>query len=133
MAFGTFDIFHKGHVSYLNQAKKFSQVLMVVVARDKNVLEIKGQKPQNNEKERLKNIKESKIADLAVLGNLKDKYAFIKKIRPDIICLGYDQKVDMPELKKRLLEFNLKNVKIKRLKPYRPGIYKSSKLKGLGR
>jgi len=32
------------------------------------------------------------LADRVVLGNLKNKYAIIKKFKPDIICLGYDQK-----------------------------------------
>jgi len=35
MVFGTFDIFHPGHRSFLNQAKKYGNYLIVVVARDK--------------------------------------------------------------------------------------------------
>lgn len=128
MAFGTFDIFHLGHQSYLKQAKKLGDYLIVVVARDKTVFGIKKQQTENGEQERLKVIKNSDLADESMLGNLKDKYWVIKKFRPDIIALGYDQKVNLRELKEKLTEFNLKT-KIIRLKSHKPKFYKSSKLK----
>jgi len=127
MVFGTFDIFHPGHRSFLRQAKKFGDYLIVVVARDKTVARIKSN-VLNGERKRLRNIKESKLADKLILGSLIDKYAAIKKYRPDTICLGYDQKYFTRGLKKKLDNFGLKN-KIVRLKPYKPGTYKSSKLK----
>ncbi|HLC71304.1 MAG TPA: adenylyltransferase/cytidyltransferase family protein, partial [Candidatus Nanoarchaeia archaeon] len=34
MCFGTFDILHPGHLHYLQQAKKYGDYLMVVIARD---------------------------------------------------------------------------------------------------
>lgn len=128
IAFGTFDVFHPGHRSYLKQAKKLGDFLIVVVARDKNVLRIKNKKVLNKEQKRLEEIKKIKIADEVVLGNLKDKYAVIKKYKPDIIALGYDQAVDLKELKNKLKDFNLKS-KIIRLKSHKPEVYKSSKLK----
>ncbi len=128
MAFGTFDIFHEGHKSYLKQAKVLGEYLIVVVARDETVKLIKKQKAVNSEKERLRILKNSGLADEAILGNLKNKYATIKKYRPDIIALGYDQKTNLAELKEKLKEFKLQT-KIVRLKSYKPEIYKSSKLK----
>lgn len=128
MVFGTFDIFHSGHKSFLRQAKKYGDYLMVVVARDKTVKEVKGQVTRDKEQIRLKNIKKNKLADRAVLGGLGDKYAVIKKYKPDVICLGYDQKFFVQGLKKMLKNFELKT-KIVRLKPCKPEIYKSSKLK----
>ena len=128
ITFGTFDIFHPGHESYLEQAKKFGDRLIAVVARDKTVLAVKGQIAKNNEQERLKVVKDSGLADEIILGNLKDKYAVIEKYRPDVIALGYDQKVDLPELEKKLQEFKLET-KIVRLKAFKPEIYKSSKLR----
>jgi FAD synthetase len=126
LIFGTFDIFHKGHQSFLRQARKSGCFLTVVVARDKTVKKVKGRLPKNAEKVRLKNIVESKIADKVILGGLGDKYAIIKKIRPDIICLGYDQIAFVEKLEEKLVAYGLKNVRIKRLKPYKPEIYKSS-------
>ncbi len=125
MAFGTFDVYHKGHENYLRQAKKLGEYLIAVVARDKTVAIIKKQEARNSEQERLKNVKSDGLADEVVLGDLKDRYAVIEKYRPDVIALGYDQKVDLVELKEKLKEFNL-NAKIVRLKSFKPEIYKSS-------
>jgi FAD synthetase len=128
VVFGTFDIFHPGHRSFLKQAKKLGDYLIVVVARDKTVARIKSN-VLNGERKRLKNIKESKLADKVILGSLTDKYSAIKKHRPDVICLGYDQKYFIDGLKEELEKSNLQKTKIVRLKPYKPEIYKSSKLK----
>lgn len=128
MTFGTFDIFHAGHRSFLKQARKFGDYLIVVVARDKTVAKYKKQDTRNKEQIRLRKIKNSKLADKVILGGLRDKYRVIKKHKPDIICLGYDQKFFVQGLKNKLKSFKLKT-KIIRLKPYKPEIYKSSKLK----
>lgn len=127
IAFGTFDIFHKGHASYLKQAKKLGDRLIVVVARDKTVLEFKRQQANNGEQDRLETVKNSGLADEIILGSLKDKYSVIEKYRPDVIALGYDQKVDLSELEKKLQEFKLET-KIVRLEAFKPEVYKSSKL-----
>ena len=145
MTFGTFDIFHPGHESYLSQARKLGEYLIVVVARDENVLRIKGALPKNNEKRRLevvlaqrfdlkgeKNASEVEprgaLADEVVLGSLVDRYAVIEKFQPDVIALGYDQKVNLEELEKKLQEFGLQS-EIVRLKSFQPEVYKSSKMK----
>jgi FAD synthetase len=129
MVFGTFDIFHPGHRSFLKQARKFGDYLIVVVARDKTVAMIKKQKPENKEAVRVKIIKNSKLADKVILGSLTDKYSAIKKYRSDVICLGYDQKFFVDSLREELKKASLPKTKIIRLKSYKPGIYKSSKLK----
>lgn len=128
MAFGTFDIFHKGHQSYLEQAKKLGDKLIVVVARDETVMRVKKQDARNKEQIRLKNLKSSGLTDGVVLGGLKNKYAAIEKYRPDAIALGYDQKTNLAELKEKLQELKLQT-KIIRLKSFKPEIYKSSKLR----
>ena len=97
----------------------------MVVARDKTVKKLKRKLPKQNEKERLKAIKKLKIAKKVILGSLGDKYQIIKKIKPDTICLGYDQKFFVKNLLRKIKEFGLKT-KIIRLKPYKPEIYKSS-------
>ncbi|MCK5490568.1 MAG: adenylyltransferase/cytidyltransferase family protein, partial [Candidatus Pacebacteria bacterium] len=91
MVFGTFDIFHKGHEDFFRQAREFGEYLIVVVARDENVLKIKGKLPRDNEDMRQEKIVESKLADKVILGNLDDKYKVIQEYKPDVICLGYDQ------------------------------------------
>lgn len=93
--------------------------LYVVLARDINVKKIKGHLPKDNEKERMKKLQRIKIADKILLGYkyYKNRTKIIKKINPQIICLGYDQ----PNV-------NLRDNKIKiiRLKAYKPKQYKSS-------
>jgi FAD synthetase len=128
LVFGTFDIFHKGHESFLHQAGKLGNFLVVVVARDKTVQKIKGKLPKNREKVRLEKIRASRLADRVILGNLGDKYKVIKKVQPDIICLGYDQRAYVNKLAGKLFAFKMKNVKIERLKAFESDIYKSSKL-----
>lgn len=128
MVFGTFDLFHPGHKNFLKQAKDQGDCLIVVVARDKTVTELKKCKPANSEQYRLKKVKERKLADKVILGGLGDKYKVIKKYKPDVICLGYDQKYFTKNLRSKINGLGLKTRVIK-LKPYKPEVYKSSKFK----
>jgi len=128
IVFGSFDILHKGHFYFLKQAKSYGNYLIVVLARDKTIEQLKNRKPLNNEKKRKANLEKIDIVDKVLLGNLKDKYKVIEEQKPDIICLGYDQKFFVNSLKQELAKRNL-NIKIVKLKPYKPEIYKSSKLK----
>lgn len=124
MCFGTFDILHLGHLNYFKQAKKHGDYLVVVIARDQNV----KKKLIFNERERLKLLQSLEIVNQAVLGDLTDHFKIIKKINPDIICLGYDHQIKRSELKGKLSKFGL-HPKIVRMKPYQEQKYKSSKIK----
>lgn len=128
IVFGTFDIFHKGHESFLKQARREGDFLLVVVARDETVAKIKKQKPRNKEQKRKRILESSHLADKVILGSLSDKYAVIKKYQPDVICLGYDQKAYVYKLKDKIKEFGLDKNKIIKLKSYYPEKYKSSLL-----
>jgi FAD synthetase len=128
MAFGTFDIFHEGHKSYLTQAKKLGEYLIVVVARDETVLRVKSEWTKNSEEERREVVEKSGLADEVVLGSLEDKYAVMEKYQPAVIALGYDQRVDLSELTEQLKNRKLK-AEIVRLKSFQPEKYKSSKLR----
>lgn len=128
MVFGTFDIFHKGHINFLQQARRQGDFLIAVIARDETVAKIKKQKTRNKEKKRKRVLENSNLVDKVILGNLGDKYAIIKKYQPDIICLGYDQKAYVDKLKDKLRQFGLEKTQIKKLKPFHPEKYKSSLL-----
>jgi cytidyltransferase-like protein len=121
MVFGTFDGLHKGHVNFLKQAKNLSEksVLIVSIARDRNVFKIKGAYPRKKERERMMLIKKSGLADKVILSGIKNHLPHIIKEHPDVIALGYDQTAYVTNL----------NVKIVRLKPYQEKIYKNSLLK----
>jgi FAD synthetase len=124
MGFGTFDGIHPGHLFFLRQLKKLGDEVFVVVARDGNVGKIKGNPTCFSEQERLEAIKKTGLADRVFLGHATDFYYRIKKFRPDVIGLGYDQKADIEDLKK-----TFPNIKIVRLKALRPEKYKSSILR----
>lgn len=124
MVFGTFDLLHPGHIYMLKEAKKMGDFLVAVIARDETVLKIKGKYPKNNEQKRLENIKKLAIADKIILGGKEDKFAVIAQEQPEIIALGYDQKIIVDNLEERVG----KNVRIVRLAAFKPEIYKSSKL-----
>jgi len=129
MVFGTFDILHKGHEYLLKTAKSQGDELYITLARDKTVLELKGQPPKFNEKIRAKNLTTKyKFIKKVVLGNITDKYKTLEKVKPDIICLGYDQTFFVDNLEKELKKRKIK-AKIIRLKPYKPELYKSSKFR----
>ena len=129
LVFGTFDIFHLGHESFLKQAREFGDYLIVVVARDKTVEKVKGKLPRNSEIIRQRAVIKSNLADEVVLGSLKDKYQVIKKYQPEIICLGYDQEAFVENLLEKLKEFGLEKTRVIKLKSYYPEKYKSSKLR----
>lgn len=128
MAFGTFDYFHAGHENYLKQAKALGDTLIVVVARDATVKLVKNHDAHGNEKKRLRDVANCLSVDKAVLGNLDDKYKVIKKFRPNVIALGYDQFAFTYNLQKYLINEKI-DAEIVRLEPFHPQAFKSSLLR----
>lgn len=121
IAFGTFDPLHKGHESFLSQAKELGYLIVVVAHQDKVRIK-KNHDPRETDEQRLKKVKKLNIADEVMLGEKGDELNLLEKIRPDIIALGYDQKIPEP------LKNKVKKYKIITLKPFKPEIYKSSKI-----
>lgn len=127
MCAGTFDTIHPGHLYYLSEAKKYGNKLIVVVARDETSERMKGKKPLHNEKERLENVRSLEIVNEAVLGKQGNIFNIIEEIKPDVICLGYDQKVQKQELEDELKKRGIK-AEVIRISSYMPHVYKSSKM-----
>ena len=128
MVFGTFDHLHAGHQNLIEQAREHGDQVIALVSRDKTTEIIKSKAPDSNEKKRVKNLEKTGWADNIILGDPNDKYKAIKKIRPDVIALGYDQFVFTQQLHRVIFENKL-NTRIVRLEPYYPEIYKSSLMK----
>lgn len=122
LAFGTYDVFHKGHEYFLREAAKLGDRLVVVVARDANVERLKGRKPHHAEGVRLQNVAAFEVVDEARLGYEEwgKHLEVLTDVAPDVIALGYDQKAKLPQ------EWEPKAV---RLESFEPEIYKSSKLR----
>jgi FAD synthetase len=128
MCFGSFDILHPGHIYFLKEAKKLGDKLVVVIARDSTIQEIKSFTPKYNEKQRVEHIRDLKIADRVMLGYEADKYEVIEEINPDVIALGYDQDSFADKLEEEMEKRKMKP-EIIRLKSYKEEHYKSSKLR----
>lgn len=122
---GTFDIIHPGHLSFLKQAKRRGNFLIAVIGRDATVKRVKGCAPYFNERERRQNLKALNVANKVVLGNYGDKLSIIEKLKPDIICLGYDQKAYTKNLARELKKRGL-NPRITRLKSHQSEKHKTS-------
>ncbi|MCX6776204.1 MAG: FAD synthase [Candidatus Micrarchaeota archaeon] len=128
MAFGCFDILHMGHYTYLKNAKKLGDKLIVIVARDSTIRKFKKRESVLDEESRRKLVESLKFVDSAILGSTGDKYRIIKKIKPDVIALGYDQKQDEDILKKKLKEMGVKTKVVRIRKSFNPKLNKSSVL-----
>ena len=128
LAFGSFDVIHPGHMFFLREAKKMGDKLVVVVAKDSTIREIKSFEPKYKEHERLEHVRDIPYVDKAVLGYEGDKYKIVEEFNPDIIVLGYDQDSYSEKLPEELKKRKLK-AQIQRLGSFKPHIYKSSILK----
>ena len=121
MLFGTFYVLHPGHEYVFKQARRYGDYLIVIIARDVTVLNIKKHCPQNSERKRASNLRKTGCAEKVILGNVGDKMKVVKTENPDVIALGYDQNNFIKEL-----TTTFPKIKIKRLKSYYPKKYKSS-------
>ncbi len=127
MCAGTFDMIHPGHLYFLSESRKYGDKLIVVIARDETSEKFKGRKPMHNERTRLEAVRMLEVVDEAVLGKKGSIFEIIEEIRPSVICLGYDQKVQKQELEDELKKRNLK-ADVVRIAGYMPNVYKSSKM-----
>ena len=107
LAGGCFNKIHKGHIYFLSKARELGY-LVVVLANDRN-----NKKPYAIPAvKRKKNLEKLEIADKVVIGHVNDFSKVVKKEKPDIVVLGYDQK--LPEgISKRI-----KTVRIKKYGKY---------------
>ena len=128
LVFGSFDHLHPGHFSFLLDAKRYGDELIVCLGREETIKKFKGKKPKYSEKERKQHLEITGIPTKILLGEITDKYKVIEKVKPDVICIGYDQDSFTKNLKEELKKRKI-NAKIIKLKPYKEHIFKSSKLK----
>ena len=126
LVFGTFDGVHEGHRAMLREAKLLGTYLIVAVAPDAIVKETKGTLPKYSSAQRISMIKNERLADDVVIADSEmHSWRIVKKYKPDIVALGYDQ----DELKASLeeyLENSVKKPTIVVLKAHQPDKFKSS-------
>ena len=98
---GCFDILHKGHISYLSDAKACGDVLVVGLNSDASVRRLKGEsRPIIDENSRSFVLSNLKAVDYVVIFDEQTPCEIIGALKPDIHVKGGDyKKEDMPETK----------------------------------
>ncbi|MBI5404366.1 MAG: D-glycero-beta-D-manno-heptose 1-phosphate adenylyltransferase [Ignavibacteriae bacterium] len=92
---GCFDILHRGHIEYLEQAKTLGDYLVIGLNSDKSVKRIKGDsRPVNNENDRAYVLDSLKVIDAVIIFTEDTPYNLIKEVVPDFLVKGGDWKED---------------------------------------
>ncbi len=93
---GVFDILHRGHASYLAQARALGASLVVGLNSDASVKMLgKGDdRPINSEADRQALLAALESVDMAILFTEQTPVNLIEKIRPDIYVKGGDYEID---------------------------------------
>jgi len=89
---GTFDLLHPGHISLLNSAKAYGDILLVAMDSDDRVKQLKGSsRPINNQETRktiLENLKP--VDSVKIFSNEEELIEIIKRFSPDVMMVGSD-------------------------------------------
>jgi cytidyltransferase-like protein len=93
---GVFDILHRGHVTYLAQAKSLGKSLIVGVNTDASVKMLgKGDdRPINQESDRMALLAALESVDLVVCFQEQTPVDLMRLIRPDIYVKGGDYQIE---------------------------------------
>lgn len=92
---GCFDIIHKGHVTYLNEAKKLGDLLVIGLNSDASVKRLKGpERPINNETDRQYVMSQLKPVDFVEIFTEDTPLNLILKVQPKILVKGGDWKIE---------------------------------------
>ena len=88
---GCFDILHRGHATYLQQAKKLGDLLVVGLNSDESIRRLKGDtRPINNLEDRAFLLAALESVDYVIPFNEDTPYQLIKHIIPDVLVKGAD-------------------------------------------
>jgi len=95
MTNGCFDILHPGHVSYLKNAKKLGDKLIVAVNSDDSVRRLKGEgRPINPTSHRMDVLAGLESVDYVVPFSEDTPQRLIAKLLPSILVKGGDYKIE---------------------------------------
>ena len=88
---GCFDILHFGHISYLENAKSITDILVVALNSDSSIKRIKGKsRPILKLKNRMSIIAALESVDFVTYFNQNTPNEIIKLLKPDILVKGGD-------------------------------------------
>lgn len=92
---GCFDILHRGHVTYLQQAASLGDHLLVGLNSDASVRRLKGpERPINGERDRAFMLAALRFVDDVVLFTEDTPRELLARLRPDILVKGGDYRVE---------------------------------------
>ena len=99
LANGCFDLFHVGHVRYLEGAKQLGDFLIVGINSDRQVRKLKGEnRPYMPENERAEIVSAFRFVDAITIFDEPTVEQLIVALRPDFHAKGTDYTVDsVPE------------------------------------
>lgn len=92
LAGGCFDILHIGHITFLENAKKAGDILILLLESDEAIKLLKGEKrPINNQKNRAKILSSVEFVNLVIVLNkpfeTEDYQKLVSEIKPDVIAV----------------------------------------------
>lgn len=91
ITFGTYDIFHEGHIKLLLRARKLGDRLIVGISTDQMSFEKKGRYPMYNQEVRKLIAENIKGVDLVFYEeSMEKKKEYIEKYNADILVMGDD-------------------------------------------
>ena len=91
ITFGTFDVFHVGHVRVLNRSAALGDRLVVGVSSDKLNFAKKGRNPVFREDERLEIVANVRVVDeVFIEESLEQKREYVLEHSADILVMGDD-------------------------------------------
>lgn len=103
---GCFDLLHLGHVTYLQQARRLGDALLVGLTSDAQVRLLKGPgRPLNPQADRAAVLAALESVDAVFVFPEMDARHFLEAVRPDLYAKGGDYTLDtINQDERRLLE-----------------------------
>ncbi len=90
---GCFDLLHKGHVTYLEQARRQGDLLVVALDTDESVRALKGpERPLNRLADRMEVLAALEAVDFVTWFEDSDPAPFNRQLRPMVLVKGGDWK-----------------------------------------
>ena len=95
---GCFDILHRGHITYLQQARALGEVLIVGLNTDESIRRLKGpERPINQEADRACVLAALESVSLVTLFDEHTPVELLKLVRPGLYVKGGDYDVEALE------------------------------------
>ncbi|MGR5142811.1 adenylyltransferase/cytidyltransferase family protein [Photobacterium sp. DNB23_23_1] len=99
ITFGTFDVFHIGHINILERCASLGDTLIVGISSDQLNFSKKNRSPIYDQESRIKIVQSLKFVDeVFIEHSLERKREYIEFYRADVLAMGDDWKGKFDEL-----------------------------------